>query len=72
MEIKKGTNIVAKHINSSREINYKVVVERLDKDYFRLLNVDSSMVMSGFKSIHTEGVIDYIENVLECEIIEYI
>lgn len=70
MNIKKGTNIVAKHPIANREpFHYRVVVERLERDYYRLINMKSLMVMSGFKSENPQDAIKYIEETLDSEVL---
>lgn len=61
-EIKKGTVIIAKDVVTENIYSFKVVVERLDKDYFRLVNINSNMIMSEFKSEKQDELIDYIKN----------
>lgn len=65
-----GCKIKAKHIQSGHFINYMLVTERLKEDYYRLLNLDSLNIMSGFKSTEKKEVLEYIEKVLKCEVVE--
>lgn len=60
-EIKKGTIIVSRHINTDTVHAYQVLVERLNEDYFRLINLHSNMIMSGFKTLDINEVTNYIE-----------
>lgn len=64
-----GSKIKVKHQKTGNFINYRLVVERLSEDYYRLINEDSHKIMSGFKTTNKEDIVKYIEKALKCEII---
>lgn len=64
MTIKKGTIITAKQASQDGSFTireYKVMQERLDKTYYRLINLKTDMIMSQFKTMNTNEIIPYIE-----------
>lgn len=61
--IEKGSTISARHIKSGEIMNYKVLVEREKEDLFRLLNMKTLFIMSGFKARNPKKVLDYIEKI---------
>lgn len=66
--IQKGSSISAKHTKSGEVMTYRVVEER-ESGLFRLLNLETYYLMNGFKATSENKVIEYIEQILECEII---
>lgn len=70
MKLRKGSVIKVKQRKYDNIINYMVVMEREKTDVFRLLNMDSLMIMSGFKVREPKGIIGYIEDVLKCDILD--
>jgi hypothetical protein len=60
-KVKKGVIINSVHIESGTPYSYKVVVERVVGDCFRLINVKNDMIMADFKTTDPERVISYIE-----------
>lgn len=70
MEIVKGSLIKAKHIKSGEMLHYRVVIERGRKDLFKLVNLDTFYIMSGFKACNSIEIVHYIEKRLQCEVIE--
>jgi hypothetical protein len=62
MEIKKSTVITARHKTDGAMRTYLVTKERMeDGDYFRVLNINTNMIMSGFKTKDANEIVSYIE-----------
>lgn len=69
MNIEKGSQITARHIQSGRLMFYRVVEER-ESGFLRLLNLNSSYIMNGFKTKNYKKIVEYVEDRLKCEIIK--
>lgn len=64
----KGTVYKVKHKKSGHKLTY-LVVKDVSEQSLRLVNMSSFNIMEGFRARNRENIVDYIENVLKCDIL---